>query len=194
MFTDPYWPYMIQHNATPGVSHAWPDASDARAPCDQVWVFLWMLMADDKWERTVMVIMTFLSVSLKRIRNSLSVIIVMSKLHKKSIYPFLDFYQKHRWDIIHWPALLGSPTAGCRLDKALRTWAQKTIWVPTQRDGAPKSDTGLSYLQTLEVKITWPSPMSDQEAQEVKTWKLIPSKFPLYTLPTVNRISQFHPG
>ena len=53
-------------------------------------------MADDKCERTVMVIVTFLSVSLKRIRNSLSVIIVMSKLHKKSIYPFLDFYQKHR--------------------------------------------------------------------------------------------------
>ena len=87
---------MIQHNATPGVSHAWPDASDAWAPvsCDQV--FLWMLMSDDKCERTVMVIVTFLSVSLKRIRNSLSVIIVMSKLHKKSIYPFLDFYQKHR--------------------------------------------------------------------------------------------------
>ena len=52
---------------------------------------------------------------------------------------------------------LGSPTAGCRLDKALRTWAQKTIWVPTQRDGAPWSDTGLSYLWSLEVKITWPS-------------------------------------
>ena len=44
-------------------------------------------------------IVSLLSVSLKsfeRNRNSLRVIIVMSKLHKKSIYPFLGFYHKDR--------------------------------------------------------------------------------------------------
>ena len=99
---------IIQHIArsvATGALNACLDTSDTRAlvPWDRLTVFLWMLALDDKYEWTALVIVTFLSVSLKRIRNSLSVIIVMSKLHKKSIYPFLDFYQKHRWDIIHWP-------------------------------------------------------------------------------------------
>ena len=91
-----------QYTTVPGATgagawHAWSDAWDARAlvSCDQL-SFSLDAHPDDKCERTTLVIVTFLSVSLKRIRNSLSVIIVMSKLHKKSIYPFLDFYQKHR--------------------------------------------------------------------------------------------------
>ena len=146
-------------------------------PCswDRLIVFLWMLATDDKYEWTALVIVTFLSVSLKRIRNSLSVIIVMSKLHKKSIYPFLDFYQKHRWDIIHWPA---SPTAGCRLDKALKTWAQKTIWVPTQRDGA-----SLTLACPLSSLWRWKSrraELTSDQAQQVD-WEGNPFIFPLCT-------------
>ena len=99
----------------------------------------------------------------------------MSKLHKKSIYPFLDFYQKHRWDIIHWPA---SPTAGCRLDKALKTWAQKTIWVPTERDGA-----SLTLACPLSSLWRWKSrraELTSDQAQQVD-WEGNPFIFPLCT-------------